>query len=73
MVKQEIYKINDFSSQLGGGARSFQHVWAHAAVCLKVKDIHTDKKPAVQPQHTAKRSQEAIQKPLHHVSLNPSQ
>lgn len=63
MVKQEIYKINDFSSQLGGGARSFEHVWAHAAVCLKVKENQTDKKPAVQAQHTASRSQEAVQKP----------
>lgn len=67
MVKQEIYKINDFSSQLGGGASLFEHVWAHAAVCLKVKEKQTDKKPAVQPQHTAVRSQEAMQKPLHSV------
>lgn len=59
MVKQEIYKINDFSTPVDGGGYLLEQVWAHIRTGLHQRPCNSTLIPG--------HFQEEIQKPLPHV------
>lgn len=67
MVKQEIYKINDFST-LAGWRKLFIGTSFSTHTGLHQSEKEIDKNYTIQPEHIVGK-----QKPLHHVFLNPSQ